>query len=140
MSNDEFIANKKPGCLACRMGPCVCELQPSGADVYLFAQSMTSIAAKIHGNAVAKGFYTDVTVSPREVGLRCALIASEAFEAFEEARKLIDSNHDALASELADVVIRTMDLAAFLGIDLGEAVLEKHQKNLSRPYKHGKQF
>lgn len=42
-----------------------------------------------------------------------------------------------LDSEFADIVIRVMDLCSHLGIDLGKAILEKHQYNVTRPFKHG---
>ena len=39
--------------------------------------------------------------------------------------------------ELADIFIRTMDAAGALGIDLEKAVIEKHEFNKSRPFRHG---
>ncbi len=42
-----------------------------------------------------------------------------------------------LDSELADVVIRVMDLAEHLGIDLEMAISEKHSFNATRPRRHG---
>ena len=47
---------------------------------------------------------------------------------------------DELADELADIVIRTLDLAERFKIDLGSAMLSKHAVNTKRPYKHGKAF
>jgi len=40
-------------------------------------------------------------------------------------------------SEMADVVIRVMDLCAHLGIDLERAIFEKHAFNETRPRRHG---
>lgn len=40
-------------------------------------------------------------------------------------------------SELADIVIRVMDLAEHLGIDLERAIQEKHEFNQTRPMRHG---
>lgn len=42
------------------------------------------------------------------------------------------------AAELADVLIRIFHYCGKRGIDLGQAVLLKHQYNITRPYKHGK--
>lgn len=42
-----------------------------------------------------------------------------------------------LASELADVLIRLLDMANEMGIDLGEATLLKHRFNRTRPHRHG---
>lgn len=44
---------------------------------------------------------------------------------------------EGVPSELADIVIRAMDIAEFYGIDLGRAILEKMEYNQARPYKHG---
>lgn len=43
-------------------------------------------------------------------------------------------------SELADVLIRVLDLAGALGIDLGAVLEEKAAYNATRPAKHGKAF
>ena len=40
-------------------------------------------------------------------------------------------------SEMADIVIRVMDLCAHLGIDLERAIREKHAYNETRPRRHG---
>lgn len=40
-------------------------------------------------------------------------------------------------SELADIIIRVMDLAGFLGIDLERAVREKNEHNRTRAHRHG---
>ena len=40
-------------------------------------------------------------------------------------------------SELADIVIRVMDLCEHYGIDLEKVMEEKHKYNMERPYKHG---
>lgn len=39
--------------------------------------------------------------------------------------------------ELADCIIRILDTAGFLGIDIGRAILDKMVYNQTRPYKHG---
>jgi hypothetical protein len=42
-----------------------------------------------------------------------------------------------LPSELADIIIRVLDLAASLDIDMDKAVIEKMQHNATRPARHG---
>ena len=64
-----------------------------------------------------------------------ALIASEVSEALECHRAGHAEND--LDHELADIVIRTMDLAESLGIDLAEAIVEKNEFNSTREFKHG---
>ena len=44
------------------------------------------------------------------------------------------------AAELADVLIRIFHYCGRRGINLGEAVKLKHEYNITRPYKHGKQL
>ncbi len=41
------------------------------------------------------------------------------------------------ASELADTIIRILDMADELKMPVTQALLEKHAYNLTRPYKHG---
>ena len=45
---------------------------------------------------------------------------------------------EGVPSELADIVIRVMDIAEFYGIDLAQAILDKMEYNNARPYKHGR--
>lgn len=63
-----------------------------------------------------------------------ALIHSEVSEALEAFRK---QDRENFAEELADVVIRVLDCAGGLGIDLDAAVLEKLAKNRTRGHRHG---
>lgn len=72
------------------------------------------------------------------------LIHSEISEALEADRKdLMDDklpHRKGLEVELADALIRILDMAGGLGMDLGGAVEEKLAYNTTRPFKHGKQF
>lgn len=63
------------------------------------------------------------------------LIVTEVAEACEALRKLDKENFE---EELADVIIRTCNLAGSLGINLDEVVSEKMKKNRNRPKKHNK--
>jgi NTP pyrophosphatase (non-canonical NTP hydrolase) len=63
-----------------------------------------------------------------------ALIHSEVSEALEAFRK---ADRENFAEELADIVIRVLDCAAGLEINLGAEILEKLEKNRQRGYKHG---
>jgi len=53
------------------------------------------------------------------------------------AGEIITSKPEGIPSELADIVIRVMDYCEWAGINLEAAILEKHEYNKSRPYKHG---
>jgi NTP pyrophosphatase (non-canonical NTP hydrolase) len=47
---------------------------------------------------------------------------------------------DTVEDELADVIIRTLDLCGYLGIDIEKHVELKMRYNESREYKHGKNY
>lgn len=63
-----------------------------------------------------------------------ALIHSEVSEALEAFRKSDRANFE---EELADVVIRVMDCAGGLGVDLEKVILKKLEKNRGRGHRHG---
>ena len=62
------------------------------------------------------------------------LIVTEAAEAAEAYRAGDEEN---LIEELADVVIRTLDMASYWGYDIDKAVKDKIEKNKGRSYRHG---
>lgn len=72
------------------------------------------------------------------LAVKISLIASEAFEALDVFRTSDDRTK--LAEELADVVIRTMDVAEELDIDLESVIDAKFKKNTTRTKLHGKRF
>ncbi len=101
----------------------------------------------IRQNAIAKGF-TAPEVGPEfvDVPAKLCLIHSEVSEALEAYRVDADLVRSTLGpegkpegfpSELADTVIRAMELAAALGIDLEAEIERKHLYNVTRPYMHG---
>ncbi len=63
-----------------------------------------------------------------------ALIHSEVSEALEGYR--LDDREN-FAEELADVIIRVLDLTSGLGIDIDHEVQMKMQKNREREFRHG---
>ena len=96
---------------------------------YSFAllQKDTYAVAKAHG-------FQETENNPLNVPTKLALIGTEVAEAIEWHRK---GQPQELPHELADIVIRTMDLAESLGIDLASAILTKHEFNKHREIKHG---
>lgn len=101
-----------------------------------FDSDLEEIQTRAWVNSERHGFHGTATDSEL-----MALIASEAFEAFEltrEAGPMTEDRRARIAEELADIVIRAGDVATIFEIDLGQAVQLKHRYNLGRPYRHGK--
>lgn len=105
-------------------------------------QTIAEWSKAVHENAKAHGWWDN----PRRAGELLMLVVSEVSEAFEEVRSghgMKDTYYSAggkmegVPSELADVVIRVMDLCEYYGIDLEAAIAEKHAFNVTRPFKHG---
>lgn len=134
-----------------------------------FVTAFQVLALAIHGTAVDKGFWPSKRPAEREalrnLGLperiidqlldrndseMLMLVVSELAEACEALRKRDASGalprddkleqYLAVEVELADAIIRMMDLAAGRGWRIAEAVVAKFLYNRSRPYKHGKAF
>ena len=89
---------------------------------------------KANGWRVTTPSEWDGEVHPREVPAILALVHSEVSEALEAFRNRDRANFE---EELADVLIRVLDLAIGLGIDMDEAVAAKLAKNRARGFRHG---
>ena len=63
-----------------------------------------------------------------------ALIHSEVSEALEAFRNRDKQN---FGEELADIVIRVLDCAPGLGVDMDKEIAAKLEKNKARGYRHG---
>jgi hypothetical protein len=97
-------------------------------------------AAKLaHATSVNAGWYTDPkTGKPvvRNFGEVVALMHSELSEALEADRKgLMDDklpHRDGREVEFADCIIRILDTAEALGLDVAGAIIEKNRFNMAR--------
>lgn len=116
---------------------------------------INELSKQIHENAKSKGFYE----GEKNIGEILCLIHSEVTEALEADRinKHLTSNingingwvsdedfkesfknnvKDTFEAELADIMIRVMDLAAFKNIDLEQVIKAVMRNNSLREHKH----
>ena len=103
-------------------------------------KSIQSLAKEIHKNSRDKRFWDDYETPTNFhwIATKMALINSEVCEALEELRK--GGGRDKIGEELADVIIRTIDLAEGMGIDIAQKIVDKIEKNKLREPLHGKYF
>ena len=103
---------------------------------------------EIHEIAKEKGWYGP---DGRNVGEALMLVVCEASEAMEELREYgpeklrnfwrSDSGKpEGFPVEIADILIRCLDLCGYLNIDIEEAVRQKVAYNRTRPVRHGGKF
>jgi len=92
-----------------------------------------------HNLALEAGWWHDIhtgELKERNVGEAIALVHSELSEALEAYRKDLMDDHlthrKGLEVELADAIIRILDLAGGLGLDVGGALVEKLLYNTKR--------
>ena len=117
------------------------------------ADSINAASKFAHENACEHGFYDDidnvmdylnVNDQPRmaENARRDFVLAQLAKIASEVGEAVAVIQHDrfmeGLSEELADITIRTIDLAQYLGYQHGNDVAAKMERNAKRPRLHGK--
>lgn len=119
---------------------------------------LNNLANKIHSDNVDRGFYD----TPRELGTMLMLVVSELSEAMEADRTRLYNNCDTLLpdkipalnskkfvqwfkdnvkdtfnDEIADAIIRLLDICSFYGIDIDRHIKLKLAYNKTRGYRHG---
>lgn len=129
-------------------------------------KSLNQLRDEIHANAKEKGFFD----KKREVGTMLMLIVSELAEAleadrvgdycsfskYEECKKGMDMGlrpsediekyafekyiKNTFEDELADVIIRTLDICGYLDIDIERNVFAKMEYNKTREKMHSKRY
>jgi NTP pyrophosphatase (non-canonical NTP hydrolase) len=108
------------------------------------------VTEHLHEIAVEKGFWNPVVsnVSQEQIDIfmtkQLMMIVSEAVEVMEAIRK--SKGPEEIADEMADILIRTLDLYAglrefeYTHVSLDEAFENKTAFNKTRPEKHGVKF
>jgi NTP pyrophosphatase (non-canonical NTP hydrolase) len=94
--------------------------------------NINGLATEIYHQNLKAGWYD----KPRETGTRLMLIVSEIAEAMEGDRKGLQDDHlphrSMLEVELADAIIRILDLCGYENLDIGGAIMEKLEYNKDR--------
>ncbi len=121
---------------------------------------LNELAHDVHKMAADHGFWSE---KERNVSEVLMLVVSEAVEAMEEHRSGRGVNEQlyedptapglwstarvgrftkpvGVPSEMADIIIRTLDACAAWGIDIEAAIHEKVLYNSTRGVKHGKSY
>lgn len=111
-----------------------CRSRESESDM----RELIEFKKRVHATARAKGWWD----KRRETGTLLMLITTEIAEAMEAVRQGNPQSekipgYSALTEELADVMIRTLDLAEALNLPLVHAMLAKAEYNESRTHRHG---
>lgn len=104
---------------------------------HIMEEALRSLQIEVHKTACEKGWHD----TPNEVGTDIALITSELSEGLEADRHDAMDDHllsrKGLEVELADAIIRILDMAASRNIDVVGAVMEKKRFNKTRSKMHG---
>lgn len=130
-----------------RIGPTAAQEEKSAEpqEAELTRRSISEWQKEAYRTAKSKGFH-----SSKEINLwkYVGNIHAEVSEAWEEIRKpdfeasriyyrKKDNKPEGFGMELADIVIRVLDTAETLGLDLEKFMFEKNEFNKTRPYRHG---
>jgi NTP pyrophosphatase (non-canonical NTP hydrolase) len=116
-------------------------------------RKITDLSAEICDISDEKGFWDIEDISEFAiVPIKLALIGDEVSEALKVHREeyegvegpmlnhMTEQQEKDFTEELADIVIRTLDLAGGLGLDIGHSITDKIKKNKKRPHRHGKRY
>ena len=123
-------------------------------------KNLNELAAEIHQNAVAHGWWEEDRSIP-EVLMLCVSELAEALEEYREDQPTVwyacnttgqrcgectgkdkdcprrSPKPEGIAVEMADCIIRILDWCGKEGVDIDAIISAKHEYNKSRPYRHG---
>jgi NTP pyrophosphatase (non-canonical NTP hydrolase) len=94
-----------------------------------------TLEAAMHAFVESKGWYradSPKPQTPKNLAISLVLEAAEVLEYFQWSEASADRAE--LAGELADVMLYLLQLASISDIDLGQAVLDKLEKNHKRTW------
>ena len=101
------------------------------------SDSLKALTAAMHEFVASKGWYQPDSPHPqtsKNLAISLALEAGEVLELYQWGEA---AEREALAGELADVLLYLMQIADLNGIDLGAAVLAKLRVNADRAWDDG---
>lgn len=116
------------------------------------AEEFNNLATDLYETSAKNGFWHIDEISEFAiVPIKLALIADEVSEALkvhrdeftdtlENANNMTAEQESEFTEELADIIIRTLDLAGGLGLNIGDSIVAKAEKNKTRPFRHGKRY
>ena len=115
--------------------------------------NLNEVARMVHQNAIQHGFHPEDQSLDLFLANQCCNIhaevsefwdahrAGKSLEHCDKADKMVELGFPPLTcqeEELADIVIRALDVSRRLGIDIMRAIGAKHAYNVTRPFRHGK--
>ena len=98
---------------------------------------LKTLEQAMHAFVASKGWYEDDSPHPqtsKNLAISLALEAGEVLEQFQWSDQPADP--EALAGELADVMLYLLQIASLNGIDLGQAVMDKLNVKYGRTWDH----
>lgn len=123
----------------------------------MIVNGLNEASKLIHENALSKGFWC----KSKNITEKLMLVVTELAEAVEADRNgkftsPVDINenvtandfpkwfqtyiHSTFEDEIADAIIRILDIVGFYEMDIDSHINKKYQYNLTRPYLHEKKY
>jgi len=113
--------------------------QPVTKDTDTLGLSLNTISEIISLWSEHQGFDNPPSIETREQKMlmneKLMLVVTEVAEACEEVRK---DNMENFKEEIADVIIRLLNICGSAKIDIDKTISQKMEKNRKRPKRHGK--
>ena len=122
------------------------------SETVTLAEEFNNLATDLYETSAKNGFWHIDEISEFAiVPIKLALIADEVSEALkvhrdeftdtlENVNNMTAEQESEFTEELADIIIRTLDLAGGLGLNIGDSIVAKAEKNKTRPFRHGKRY